>query len=179
MKKAFSLAEVMVVITIIGIISALVMTVVSTNNATNLKVLYKSAFNTVNSVVQDVSGNLTAFPTGVLTNNGTTSPVTYALCQTFIADINTVSSNPCTTASSAPNTPNFVTANGMRWYGFDNDFNSYGNITVEIDVDGAGKGLNTDNVSIPNRDILRIVIFNTGKISTPDSTGAEALYLTQ
>ena len=179
MKKGFTLAEMLIALTIIGVMSSIIMTVMSVNMSTTTKIQYKNAFSLVSQSVSDIITNQTAFPQGLLTNNGTVNDggmfgsVSYALCNTFIGDVNTVSTNATCSGSvpsSVPNRPNFTTTNGMKWYGFDQDFtpddgSMVGNMTVKVDVDG--KGVN----------ILPIQIYTTGKLD-PAGNSTAISYLT-
>lgn len=164
MKKGFSLVEVLLAIVIMGVVMAVVMPIIAPIAENNNKTLYKSAFKTVESVVSDIVSDMTLYPSGNMYN---ATDTTY-FCNNFVSKLNLISTADCTT-STVPGTPNFITTNGMRWYGF-NGLNFTSNATLQVDIDGQGKGKNT-----AGRDILRIEVNDQGKVVPP--TGNETNYL--
>lgn len=187
MKKGFSLAEVLIALAIVGILSALMVSVAQMNSGNIVKVEYKNAFNMASQAVTDIISNYTAFPNGNLTNYSTTSSgdygtLTYAFCNTFQNDINIIPGTytACSTASatsavsggasttySSLGTPNFITTNGMKWYGFELDFTpatgGSGVKVVWVDVDG--KGVNVFPIQISATGHVTPVSGNTTTIT--------------
>ena len=184
MKKGFSTAEMLVAMMIVGLIAALTIPAIKQTNSNAVKTLYKSAYTNVETVVNELINDVSLYKHGQFGNN--------QFCANFFSKVNTIgyTAANCTntfdsTIPPATDAPNAVTTNGMRWYNMDNDFGeacpdgaSGYCVKVSIDVDGAGKGVNSNTASDENRDILDIYIFKTGKLSVPAGS-KEAEYLTQ
>ncbi len=180
MKKGFSVGEMLVTLIIVGVVAAMTIPALKTTNTKALKALYKSAYNNVETVINELINDITIYPSGEFINN--------TFCSNFFGKVNTIGTVNCanTFTSTIPGSPNAVTSNGMRWYNMDNDFGtdtcpdsaSGECIKISIDIDGAGKGLNSENADDESRDILHVFIFKTGKVSVQSGT-KEAEYLTQ
>jgi prepilin-type N-terminal cleavage/methylation domain-containing protein len=168
MKKGFTLVELLITLMLVAVVIAITIPVMTNAiSATSLRsniTLYKSAFKTAETIVGDLTSDLSLYPTGSLTNSTSAG----YFCNNFSAKLNTIGTVACNSTASIPGTPNFTTTNGMRWYGLYNTFAS--NTTISVDIDGAGKGKNTSRV-----DILQIIITDQGKMSSP--TGNETDYL--
>ncbi len=179
MKKGFSLAELMIAMVVAGTIAALTIPVLMGGVQNNYDVLYKAAFRTVEQVVHEQTNDLSEFPNGLLDNDVVSGNNHF--CQDFRTRINTLDgvanlANCDGTNSAIPGSPNFVTTNGMRWYGVEDAFTGgTPSITISVDVDGASRGPNTRGAA--NSDIFDIIIFETGRITAP--AGAETTFLTQ
>ncbi|MFA6988538.1 MAG: type II secretion system protein [Candidatus Gastranaerophilaceae bacterium] len=163
MKKAFTLAEVLITLALIGVISSIIIPALMNSLPNNNKYLYRAAYRTVEQVLSDLINNGSLYSDAL--NNGfkNTTDATY-FCDNFTNEVNLINSTDCAnvrTPSANPTVPNFTTSNGMRWWGFVNTFATTANIWV--DVDGANKGKNTIS-----SDILRINIQQLGKIIITD-----------
>ena len=180
MKKGFSLAEIILVIIIMGVIVSLSVSTLSKTGTNTVRLSFKSAFKIVESIVSEKTADFDLFPSGTLDNS--ISGGNYKLCQAFWDSLNTLTVSGdvgCASGASSVVTgsPNFVTTNGMRWYGFEDTFSGLpAKITVKVDVNGSGKGPNTDDTGNPDRDILRVYIYKSGKVETP-SGGVEESYI--
>ena len=166
MKKGFTVTELITAMTIVGIIIAATIPIIMQTSSKSLVTLYKSAFKTTENVVSELVADLNLYGTGNFYN---ASSAKY-FCNNFVSKVNIVGTFNCT-SSTIPNAPNFNTTNGMRWYGLNNTF-STGNATISVDVNGYTKGVNASR-----NDILQIVIFSQGKMTTPN--GNETSYLSQ
>ena len=184
-KRGFSLTELMISLTIMTVIIMISVPVMINSTSGNNKLLYKSAFNLTERVINELVQDLALSPSGILLNS--------TFCINFSNKINTVGTVNCT-SSTIPDTPNFTTSNGMRWYGLDasTDFTNANCVTagysaaeyasskckfIYVDVDGVTKGLNSNTTSDIKRDILRIVLFDSGKVSTPNTPATEGEWL--
>ena len=184
MKKAFSLAEVLVTLTIIGIIAGVTIPIVSQSFQSNDKLLYKKAEQTVEKVIEYIMADDTLSPDGKLDNT---------FCNKFVSQINTNGDVNCN-SSSVPGSPNLITTNGMRWYGLEDvgtsTFTSAKCDTVpgltgglsncmkiEVDINGVGKQPNSNDYDTPNTDILKVYVTDIGKVGTPP--GIESTYLSE
>lgn len=184
MKKGFSLTELMIALTVIGIIASLSIPVITKSISDTNRSLFKSAVSSIETVVSELVSDTSLYPSGELDGN---------FCNDFVNKVNTIGSSDCTT-STYPTIPNFTTSNGMRWYRFDrggttfvttpasncmisdiNGIEVFNNtcLSIRVDVDGPGKGKNTIG-----QDIFTINIYKTGKVSVPDG-GIEYSYLTK
>jgi len=165
MRKGFTLAEMMVVLLIIGVVSAIIIPVLITNVGDTNKVLFKSGYRIVETAVNDLIADISLYPAGELDNT---------FCNNFINKVNTIGSRNCDTSSFVTKTPNFITTNGMAWYGFDTANTDFQNGTefsnIVVDVDGIQKGKNLEG-----SDLLTIQVFLTGKVSVSGDT--ESSYL--
>lgn len=165
MKKGFSLMEVLVALVIIGVVIATVTPIIAPILSENTKALYKSGFKTVETVVSELVSDISLYPAGNF-YNGTTANY---FCTNFSDKVNTIGTITCTSGSTIPDSPNFITTNGMRWYDMRSQFATQ-NITLYVDVNGE-KSPNSSTGS--NADILRVMITQTGKVTAPVSSNEE------
>ncbi len=173
MKKGLSLGEMLVSLFILGVVSALTIPMITQTISNQNKPLFRSAFNNVNSVVNELINDISIYPSGEFSNS--------TLCGNFFDKVNTIGTIDCTGPSSAPDTPNAITANGMKWYFFEKNFGtatcpdgaSGSCIKISVDING-DKSPNSTTAS--DKDILDIYISQTGKVTVP-SGSAEAGYL--
>lgn len=126
MKKGHTLAEILVLLAIVGIVmGCLIPMVFSIKSNANAK-LYYAAYKALMRASSQINGSI---------------PFDSNFCNTMANNFNTVGTVNCTT-SSYPNTPNFQTSNGMKWYGLDGNF--YVSKVISVDVNGS-KGPNQTN----------------------------------
>ncbi|OGI00562.1 MAG: hypothetical protein A2Y25_07650 [Candidatus Melainabacteria bacterium GWF2_37_15] len=180
-KKGFSMGEMLVTMMVIGLIAALTIPSITQTKSNALKTLYKSAYTNMETIVNELINDVSLYPSGQFGNN--------TFCANFFSKVNTVGYTAANCANTfnavIPGTPNATTTNAMRWYNMDNDFGetcpdgaSGYCVKISIDVDGAGKGVNSRVASDEQRDIFDIYIFSTGKLTVPAGS-KEAEYLTQ
>ncbi|MEI7474526.1 MAG: prepilin-type N-terminal cleavage/methylation domain-containing protein [bacterium] len=188
MRKAFTLAEILVSLALLAVITSIaVPVVISVGNDANA-MAYKAAFKSAEDIGHDAVEDWITFPTGVLTN---VTP-TKALCNRFLTKMNVLTENSVTNAIGCPTTqaktvqqritdkaPNFINTNGMAWYGMEADMvndwaDGHTYLKAYVDVDGPNKGANTIG-----QDILGIRIREDGQVTTLQRTGAsiEETYL--
>ena len=167
MKKGFTLTELLLTFLILSMIVIIGVPTLQKVKL-NRKALYISAFNTVDKVINELIFDTRMFSTGELDDT---------LCSKFADKLNINGTYDCTT-STVPDTPNFITENGMRWYGFQNAFSASncpsgvdGNcMVVNVDIDGQSSGENK-----AGSDILSILISSRGKITTTGTKQLEYL----
>ena len=190
MRKAFTLAETLITMAIIGVIMALsIPAVIQSTNDT--KPLFKKAYNSVESIVSDLANNTALYPTGDLS-----LPASGNFCTNFFSELNTIGTVSCGNAAAVtPSTSNMdaTATNAMLWYnlhpltaftipaadtafttgncdtattGIDITGTPATNICVKIliDVNGANKGANT-TAAQDNRDIFTVYVTNSGKVT--------------
>ncbi len=171
MKKAFTLAELMVCLLLIGVITAITIPILSNATPNKNAYLYKAAFRTLERAVSAAINDESQYVNGEFKDkNNTTS-----FCLNIVNSLNTIGTVNCNvtsvpTSGSTPATYNFMTSNGMKWWGFNNNFNVTATKTVFVDIQG------TDSGKL-NEDIFRMNVNNTGKISIPSSYTKEVNYL--
>lgn len=130
MKKGNTLVETLVVLVIVGIVVGFVVPIAGffqTNYAANN--LYFSAYKTL------IRG---------MTELSTTIPFDNNFCASLASKVNTIGSVNCST-SSFPSSPNFITSNGMKWYGFDGNFYVSQVVTVDLNGDKKPNSLGNDS----------------------------------
>ncbi|NLF83252.1 MAG: type II secretion system protein [Candidatus Gastranaerophilales bacterium] len=187
MKKGFTIAEVLVTLTILGVIATLTIPVVTQSMSAQYKQLYKAAFQNVESIVSELINDTALYPNGEFTTNAD-------FCKHFAEKVNTIGydSDNCdgdSFTTNPPDSPNFVTTNGMKWYIMDVDDRfettcpdsvSPANDTclhIYVDVNGS-KGKNTNTGADTQRDILGIFVSKTGKLYVPEyGEGPERCYM--
>lgn len=166
-KKGFSFGEMLLTMIIIGIISAITIPVLVNSLDSNNKVLFKTAFKNVESIVNELINDISIYPSGELTNN--------TFCSNFFGKVNVVGNFDCS-GSAFPATPNAKTTNGMYWFGIESDFEEANCpsvvsgeecIRIKVDVNG-DKGDTTD--SGDNRDVFNIYVYTTGKVTVEPSS---------
>lgn len=191
MKKGFTVAEMLVTLTIIGVIAVLTIPVVSQSMSAQYKQLYKTAFQNVESIVSELINDTALYPNGIFTE-------AESFCKNFSKKVNTIGNITCEENPELPGKPSFMTTNGMKWYLVNvttNDFTSANAETcpdtgvkecllIYVDVNG-GKGKNTHEGADAQRDILRIYVSQSGKVYVPndsnlaaDGEGPERCYMT-
>ena len=141
----------------------------------NNKTLFRSAYNSIEEIIAEFMDDPLIFTNGTFDNS--------TFCNSFVDKINTIGSLDCDT-STTPDTPNFITSNGMKWFGLDTGFSSAvcdevtaltGNcMKIQIDVSG-DKGLNTTDTGNENRDILSIYLSENGQLAVP--AGLETTFM--
>lgn len=172
MKKAFTLAEILVTLSIIAIIMALTIPKLLVSpledkvNRSLFRFAYNSAESVANELIEDSS---------VLSNN--TFVFNSTFCQKFATMMNTNDVANCSVPIANVTTiPNFTTTNGMKWYGLNgatftcdvgNGNEACANVTVDIN------GLRFPNVDHVDR--MRIYISPGSKLTIPSGNETTAL----
>lgn len=179
MKKAFTLAEMLISIVIIGVIASIMMSAVNKVNPDENVLLYKKAFFTIQEAVSVLINDSTKYgDTEDLLkrrpeNTGAheEADVLY-LCQEMAGVLNTIGTIDCSKSA----TTNFTLSNGATISGikgtFANaDINNYIEDHIDICVDANGdeapnEGCETEVGAIKNRDRFRIRLYYNGKVTT-------------
>lgn len=157
MKKAFTLAEMMVVLVVIGVVAALAISPLTKNMADNNKILFKSAYRLVETTVNELASDIALYPAGELVNTLTSN----SFQNDFASKLNTVGTvDNAKISNYSTKNSNFVTSNGMAWYGF-NLVNNFipDPANIWVDIDGKDKGKNILGI-----DIMTIQVYKSGKV---------------
>lgn len=196
MKKGFTMAELMIVLVVLGVITAILTPTLMNSVGDTNRQLYKSAVNIVQESVSELLANNTLYPDGVLTNgatSGSTATSTY-FCQNFTNLVNTIKvNNSCNntlptvnsaTFSFASTPPEVITSNGMYWWGLKSDFSALsgnnsacgtppditvGAITYKPTIVYVGLQGKSGKLKLYD-DVFRIFVYGNGKVTVPDDT---------
>jgi prepilin-type N-terminal cleavage/methylation domain-containing protein len=176
-NKGFTLAEALVTLVIVGVVTAITVPILIVTATDQTDVLYRQAYRITEKAVNQLVNDTTLYPMANL------SPSGFACL--FYNKFNNITPT-CSPASATvaypyatgyvmtPEQPLFVSTNGMRWYLGNQgptQWNVDGQRDILVDVNGA-KGPDT-----VGQDVLRITILNTGKVTA--TTEPEITYLTQ
>jgi len=166
-KKAFTLAEIAVVFVIIALIAVVGIKITkSGTNLINKYMSYAAFINLKQGMGELIADDATLPAYGV-------APTTHdGLCEKLTDVINTIGDVSCSlTATAASNfktaTPNFVTANGIRYFNFGSNADADGIYTIYVDIDGSKRN------GVLNEDVLAFNIYLNGCV-IPEKTSVAA-----
>lgn len=176
--KAFTLAEVMITLVVIGVITLMIMGAVGDVSPDENKLLYKKTFYTLSEVVRSLANDSNKFNSDDMfkaepTNDEYASAQEY-FCQMVANSLNTLGEIQCT---GNPDW-NFRLTNGVRIRGLNEEFTNEDDnaltaetITICVDVNGdkgpnTGCGEGAQNNANAGRDQFRIRISYDGKVYT-------------
>ncbi len=137
MKKGFTLAELLIVLGITGVIAAVLLPAINNLMPDKTKILYLKAYNELNKDINDLISNSSLFSSTVKIGSkdydiskypllNTEKPITtkfsddkYSgtkkLCNLLAFTMNSDSNNKCD-STNYPDTPSFVTPNELSWW---------------------------------------------------------------
>ncbi len=172
MKKAFTLAEVLVTLTIIGIVAAVAIPVLNHTRPEKDPIFYKKGIQSIQSAMLKIMDEDT-----IVNNVDAEGRGLYLkginVCNYFIEYLNISGKSNCNSESSYTS-PNFITTDGIRFWGFEKEFSDADDkITVKFDrkftknelKDGILTKPRDDNHKSPG---LAIDIRYDGKVSIPN-----------
>jgi prepilin-type N-terminal cleavage/methylation domain-containing protein len=169
MKKAFTLSEALVTLAIIGVLAAILIPVVDQVKPDKDKITYKKALYSMQTAVAD------AMDTAVysIAANGSdywkdTNISDEAFCEAIADSLNTSGAVNCTETSSYAN-PNFITSDGVRFWGLENKFTG-DERTIYVDRALGSSELNAMARKRGRGDKgMKIQVRYDGKVMTPDN----------
>lgn len=183
-KKAMTLAEVLITLAVIGVLVMILVPVISKTTANKEKFLYKKAINTMQGAVSAVMAD-----NGVVNASNFWPELSDAgtsfkqAIKQKIARIGDGSNLPATYTASLSNPVDFISSDGMVWYGIPNEWPTgddgqpADHITVYVDLNGVGgTNLTSDeavalggeegsNIRKPDR--LKVFIKRDGRVMVP------------
>lgn len=145
--KAFTLAEVMITMAILGILASVLLPAVSKVRPNENKALFKKAYYVAERVVGELINDDNLYPVmeGTTVGLDNLDEVQYIskkysdtdkFCKLFAAKVNTINDTVnCVAGSATPtdsNVPSFITSDGIMWYMPITDFKADKSITVDV-----------------------------------------------
>ena len=188
MKKAFTLSEMLVCLTIIGALIAIFLSTIRVKPNSNM-VMFRKAYNITSNTLYEILQNAAYYETGLLNDTSATSEKVenekpsgeQKFCKIFASYVNTAGEVNC--KKNPDNSPSFETLDGMSWYlppkTTSGKFS--GIETIKIDVNGSNNPPNCKegDSDCKNPDIFEIQIYTSGKISIPGEIAKQYLQNTK
>lgn len=178
-KRAFTLAEVLVSLALLGVLAAILIPVISRAKPNPNKVMFKKAYSTLENVVAKMINDDTIYPDTTYGFSIETDPTERAgsynkFCYYLAENLNTIGATACplSTVSTTPSAPFAITGDGILWYIYPNtsalrfmESASANTFTVKIIVDV--NGTNPPNCSA---DTLSSSLLPSGYTSNSGNT---------
>ncbi len=193
-KSGFTLAELMVCLTIIAVISTILIPTLGRVRPNKSKAMFKKAYNISERVVYELVNDQELYPTtdenvGIdnvseVSYNGELYSGNTKFCELFAEKLNTLSNTPNCSASagfvSDGKTPTFITTDGVEWIiqlsTFDDTTQYDAGIvpTIQIDVNGTDQPNCLDGASgCVGPDRFNLFVRNDGKMKVVGPTAVE------
>ena len=192
-KRGFTLAEVLITLTVLGILIAITIPVINQLTPNKQKIMFKKAYEVCERVVEELINEEGLYPddtlgfiytTDAVTYNGSLYSGTTKFCELFAEKLNISGASSCGASGF-----DFTTNDGIIWDMPTGNFTTGGSQTIIIDVSGGTtetqtrKNPNCRCTNPPtctgcseNADQFQIYIWNDGRV-TVDDTAKEAEYL--
>ena len=158
MKKGYTLSEVLVVLLVLGIIAAFIIPAVMRTAPDRAQLLYKKSFYATQEAVSEIINDASLYPYDPSSNDPELSGRFYdaqKFCNELATHLNVINPDDihCESAGDV-NNPNFITTNGVIWYGIGGtNFPEGEDGFKEINITGNGEGFD-------------IRIYNDGRVTT-------------
>ena len=178
MKKAFTLAETLVSVLIIGVVASVTLSSLKHVKPNTCMVMFRKAYNITANAVGEMTQNISYY-TGDLSNLSTTTALvegeypegTSKFCKIFMSFVNTIDASNC----SASGVTTFSTADGITWYLPAANFSGREQITVDVNGDLTPPNCSASSSTCKNPDIFVIEISPSGKLYLTDAIAREYL----
>lgn len=152
-KRAFTLAEVMITIGVIGVLAAILIPAIMNLQPDPNRIMFKKAYYITERVVNDIVNDISLYPDSdttpdfinedSVTVGGKAYSGTSKFCELFARKVNTAGTVSCTSAKSTPasgstglNSGNFVSNDGVTWHIPIQSFTTTTPIVITVDTNG-------------------------------------------
>jgi prepilin-type N-terminal cleavage/methylation domain-containing protein len=183
MKKAFSLAEMMICLVIIGVLTLLFLSGSRTRPNVNM-VMLRKGYNVTSNTIYEMLQSASFYESGVLSDLEATSQKVDSeypsgktkFCKVFASYINTDGDVDCTSSKTGAS---FSTLDGITWYlppkTTNGSFSS--KEVIKIDVNGEANLPNCEETDedCKTPDIFSIKVSDTGKLSIDSAIAKQYL----
>ena len=192
-ENAFTLAEILIVIAVIGVLSVFVLSSLSNATPDKNKVMFKKAYSITERTVQELINDETLYPynqdlwgfmnaiqvqiPGEAIGQRTVANSGDKFAVLFKDKLNVVESSPKTNHNYV-----FTTTDGITWTIPDGAFTRSSNANnakvITVDVNGNSKGANcyaSDNLQDHDCDQFRILVYFDGKVNVTGTVEREFL----
>lgn len=164
-KKAFTLSEVLITLAVIGIVMAITIPVINNTRPNKDKVFFHKALMSVQQGLDKIDFPEDSFDRTYWGENDSSF-----FCESFAEVLNTSGKVHCSGTSSY-DSPNFITTDGVRFWGFEGPFSADKRTVYvdrkftkkEKDVLGSLRGSAYSNPG------LKMIIYFDGKVEVPDT----------
>lgn len=190
MKKAFTLAETLITLMIIGVIATLMYRALVDARPDEEALMYRKAFYAVEEVIRTLANDSTKYDDDELLfmqDSKDGSDYNEVFCKYVAGTLNTLGTIDCTSSELGTNANlteskvNFKLTNGMAFGNFNDEFSDEDSdsltpdtITVCVDVNGIGngpdKGCKSSDKNVKKRDQYKIRIQHDGKVMTGEGS---------
>src|SRR5574344_1252102 len=144
-SNGFTLAELMITLTIIGVIAALILPSLLDAVPEQTIVMFKKAHSVLEQTFQTLTNNSELFTDGNL--SAATNKSGKSLCFLFANEVNTVGTVSCS-SNATSTTPSFTTTDGVVWY-FTQNYNAPIDTSVSTPYDtDTGAGTNFTHIVV-------------------------------
>lgn len=179
MKKAFTIAEILMTLGIIGVLASITLGMLSKTNPNSDALMFRKAYNTTTNAIYSILQSGAYYEDGVLSdtseamNNGVSVSGDTKFCQAFAEVVNTLGAPNCN-GTSLWNAPTFYTSDGVAWYLPINNFQAF--TFISVDINGAGSPnclAGSNNCPFPDR--FQITVTPAGKVRVDNATAQSYL----